>query len=38
MQIQRVYSAESVKGVKMGAWACFMGPWVAQFGVSVVVI
>lgn len=32
VQIQRVYSAATVKGVSMGAWATLAGPWVAQFG------
>lgn len=34
----RVYAAASAQGVKMGAWAGFLGPWVAQFGVSYICI
>lgn len=33
--LTRVYAANSVQGVKMGAWAGFIGPWAIQFGVSV---
>ena len=32
VQIQRVYSAASVKGVKWGTWATFVGPWIVQLG------
>ena len=32
VQIQRLYAAADLKGVRMGAIACFFGPWAAQFG------
>lgn len=32
VQIQRLYAAADLKGVRMAAVACFVGPWAAQFG------